>query len=155
MRIFLIFSIFILVSFIEAKNYEQQDTICNRVEKQIQIIENCIDQMIKKKNDITVEGHNEFIHWVLQKDEACEQITKIYIQGFLQKSTNSDDEHLNEKLTLAQKMIEKAYQIKLHADKTLVEEMKGIFADWKQITADNKYYKRDYRYYRYKKKNSS
>jgi len=155
MKISFYFAVFLsFFSLCISQNYtfHERDMISDNLIKQINVIKVSVDEILKKKDVLSPEERNEFIHFVLEKDQACENITSILIKEFLQKKMLSDDENLSEKLSLVQKIIHLSYQLKINVNQIYVHDMETYIDDLKKLMAPKRYYQRDYNYYRYRDK---
>ena len=133
-------------------SWQEKDMISDSLTKQLDIVKQSVGEILKMKGDLTPFQKNELVHYVLQKDDACEEITNILVRDFLQKKTTSDDVNLNEMLALVQKIIQLAYQLKLNVDELLVNNMESYMDDLKKLMAPKRSYHREYNYYRYRDK---
>ena len=145
-----VFLSFFSLCFAQNYSWQEKDMISDSLIKQMNIVKVSVDEILKLKGDLTPFQRNELVYYVLEKDDACEKITCILVKEFLQKKMSKDDERLNDQLSLVQKIIHIAYQLKLNIDLLLVHDMETYIDDLKKLMAPKRSYHRDYNYYRYR-----
>lgn len=78
----------------------------------------------------TLQDHNEFVRWIIQKEKASDEIAQVFLTYFLQQKIKPGEEDTPKRVLSAQKMLFLLVQIKQLVDMKVLYD---FYEEWERF----------------------
>lgn len=78
----------------------------------------------------TLQDHNEFVRWIIQKDKASDEIAQVFLTYFLQQKIKPGEEDTTKRVLSAQKLLFLLVQIKQLVDMKVLYD---FYEEWEKF----------------------
>lgn len=86
--------------------------------------------VMKSNKFESLEEHNEFVRWVIQKENSSNTVAELITKYFLQQKIKVGEEDTTKQLVSAHKLLFLLVQIKQHAD---IKIVKQFYDEWERF----------------------
>jgi nickel superoxide dismutase len=105
------------------------DMVFSQIDQYIETTVKGIAVMKSNKFD-SVEEHNEFVRWVIQKENSSNTVAELITKYFLQQKIKVGEEDTTKQLVSVHKLLFFLVQIKQHAD---IKIVKQFYDEWERF----------------------
>ncbi len=105
------------------------DMVFDRIDQYIETMVKCV-AVLKDNKFESIQDHNEFVRWVIQKEKSSDEIADLITEYFLQQKIKVGDDDTTKRLVSAHKLLFLLVQIKQHAD---IKIVKQFYDEWERF----------------------